>query len=129
MGIVLDRGGGDLAATEGFLTTDEQDRLGEVALAGAGVAGDDYSLLASGKIERGPFHDLPFIDAFLKGKIKIRERFPHRFEPVADRLNPVNRGAVQGEPRSCRPSFMTDDNAPPAPPPLGGMMSEEMNSV
>ena len=34
---------------------------------------------------------------------------PHRFEPVADRLHPVNRSAVQGEPRSGRPSFMTDD--------------------
>jgi hypothetical protein len=36
------------------------------------------SLLASGKIERGQFHDLPFIDACLKDKIKIREQFALR---------------------------------------------------
>ena len=34
---------------------------------------------------------------------------PHRFEPVADRLHPVDRSAVQNDPRSCRTSFMTDD--------------------
>jgi len=49
-----------------------------MALAGAGIAGDDDSLLASGEIERGQFQDLPFIDAFLKGKIKIREQFALR---------------------------------------------------
>ena len=32
------RGGGDIAATEGFLTADEEKGLGDVALAGAGVA-------------------------------------------------------------------------------------------
>ena len=35
--------------------------------------------------------------------------FPHRFESVADRLRPVDRGAGKGKPRSGRPSFMTDD--------------------
>ena len=33
----------------------------------------------------------------------------HRFEPVTDRLNPVDRGAGKGEPCSSRRSFMTDD--------------------
>jgi len=49
-----------------------------MALAGARSAGDDDSLLAYGKVERGQFHDLPFIDAFLKDKIKIREQFALR---------------------------------------------------
>src|SRR3972149_280098 len=34
---------------------------------------------------------------------------PHRFESVADRLHPVDRGAGKGEHRSGRTSFMTDD--------------------
>ena len=40
---------------------------------------------------------------------QFEKLFPHRFEPVADRLHPVDRGAVQRDPRSCRPSFMTND--------------------
>ena len=47
-------------------------------IAGTGSAGDDDSLLAYGKVERGQFHDLPFIDASLKDKIKIREQFTLR---------------------------------------------------
>ena len=40
---------------------------------------------------------------------QFEKLFPHRFESVADRLRPVDRGAGKGKPRSCRPSFMTDD--------------------
>ena len=40
---------------------------------------------------------------------QFEKLFPHRFEPVADRLHPVDRGAVQRDPRSGRTSFMTDD--------------------
>ena len=40
---------------------------------------------------------------------QFEKLIPHRFEPVADRLHPVDRGPVQGEPRSGQPSFMTDD--------------------
>jgi len=40
---------------------------------------------------------------------QFEKLIPHRFEPVADSLHPVDRSAVQREPRSGRPSFMTDD--------------------
>ncbi len=49
-----------------------------MALAGAGVAGEDQSLFSPGKLEGGQFHDLPFVDAFLKDKIKVREEFAFR---------------------------------------------------
>src|SRR3989339_577812 len=39
--------GGNIAAAEGFLTADEQKRLGNVALAGAGGSGKDQSLLST----------------------------------------------------------------------------------
>src|SRR3989339_834694 len=200
--------GGNIAAAEGFLTADEQKRLGNVALAGAGGSGKDQSLFSPGKIKGGQFHDLPFVETLLKVKIKVREQFtfrklrfpdppfdpsfdkppdlqgpgarfcrqdalyglavisailagmtkgqidvvgmvaflqmqdvpgvkawipcmhglkplkkipgmiaqfnkllPHRFEAVADGLDPVNRRPVQGDPPSRRRPFMTDDES------------------
>ena len=40
---------------------------------------------------------------------QFEKLIPYRFEPIADRLSPVDRSAVQNDPRSCRTSFMTDD--------------------
>lgn len=49
-----------------------------MALAGAGVAGEDQTLLAPGKLEGGQIHDLAFVDTLLKGKIEVREQFSFR---------------------------------------------------
>jgi hypothetical protein len=44
-------------------------------IASAGIAGDDYSLLASGKIERGQFHDLSFVNILCKKTGKVSDIF------------------------------------------------------
>ena len=69
-------GSGNVAAAVVLSATDEDESLGDMAFAGAGVAGEDKSLLALCKLQGGEIHDLSFVDVFLKVKIEVGEEFP-----------------------------------------------------
>ncbi len=69
-------GGGNVAAAVVLPATDEEKSLGDMTFAGAGVAGEDKSLLALCKLQCGEIHDLSFVDVFLKVKIEVGEEFP-----------------------------------------------------
>lgn len=53
---------------------DEEQRLGEVALAGAGVAGEHETLFAGHEVEAGELEDLGLVDAGLKIEVEIGEQ-------------------------------------------------------
>jgi hypothetical protein len=69
-------GGGNVTAAVVLPATDEEERLGDMAFAGAGVAGEDKALLALSKLQGSQFHNLSFVDVFLKVKIEVGEEFP-----------------------------------------------------
>lgn len=54
-------------------------------------------------------HELKPPEKFLGMLAQFKKLFPHRFKPVTDRLNPVDRIAGKGEPFSGRRPVMTDD--------------------
>jgi hypothetical protein len=68
-------GGSNIAAAMVLPTTDEEQGFGDMAFAGAGVAGEDKPLLTLCKLQGGQFHDLSFVDVFLKVKIEVGEEF------------------------------------------------------
>ena len=72
------RGGSRIAAAEVFLAADEQERLGKMALAGAGVAGKDHPLLAPSEVEAGEFHDLPLVYAGLEDEVEVSKELQFR---------------------------------------------------
>lgn len=67
-----------VAAAELLCAAEEQERLGEVAFAGARVAGDDQALFAAGKIEFGQFEDLRFVDTGLEIEVEIGQKLSFR---------------------------------------------------
>ena len=49
-----------------------------MALAGAGITGNNHPLFASDKVKLGEFQDLYSVDTFLEIKIKIGQQFSLR---------------------------------------------------
>lgn len=67
-----------IPAAIGFPTAEQEQRLGDMAFAGAGIAGNNQALFALDKVKLGKFHDLCFVDPFLEIKIKIGQQFTLR---------------------------------------------------
>ena len=62
----------------GFPAAEQEESLGDMALAGAAVAGKNHTLFAVDKVKLGQFHDLCLVDAFLEVKIKIGQQLALR---------------------------------------------------
>lgn len=67
-----------IPAAIGFSTAEQEQRLGDMAFAGAGIAGNNQALFAADKVKLGQLHDLCLVDPFLKIKIKIGQQFTLR---------------------------------------------------
>lgn len=67
-----------ISATIGFPAAEQQQSLGDMALAGAGIAGNNHPLFAVNKVKLRQFHDLCLVDPFLEVKIKIGQQLSLR---------------------------------------------------
>ena len=80
--------GGGVAAPIELLAADEKDGFGQMALAGAGVAGKDKPLLASYEVQGGQLEDLGLFDAGLEVEVEIRQKLafdePRLFDATFD---------------------------------------------
>lgn len=67
-----------IPATISFPAAKQEQSLGDMALAGAGIAGNNQALFAVDKVKLGQLHDLCLVDPFLEIKIKIGQQFTLR---------------------------------------------------
>lgn len=66
-------GGGGVAAAIELLAADEKKGFGQMALTGAGVAGQDEPLLAGYEVQGGEFEDLGLVEAGLEVEVEVRQ--------------------------------------------------------
>jgi len=67
-----------IAAAVEMLASQKKQGLGDMAFAGAGVAGNDQALLPCDKVELRDLQDLGFVYPRLEGKVKAREKLSLR---------------------------------------------------
>jgi len=77
-------GSGGIAAAVELSASDEKQGLGDMAFSGAGVAGDDQSLLTPDEVKLRDLEDLYFVHPGLEAKIEVRKEFAIRESGLLD---------------------------------------------